>query len=127
MPQNDAKFRFNWRAFILPISTVNENRASTLRAIPMISKLLTTSFLHKLTAHSNTLPLTPEQTFITIKEVCRILNISDITVWRRCSNPKHPSYDPNFPKPRKFGGNIRRWQLAAVLRYAGCDDTCVSA
>ena len=92
------------------------------------------SFLSKLAAFANgdkpepanPFPLPPEQTHVKVEELCRILNISNVTAWRRC-NAKHPSYDAAFPKPRKFGGNVRRWNLADILAYVNGSDTTASA
>lgn len=53
-------------------------------------------------------PTDKDYKFLTIKEVCKILNVSRSTVYRKIK-PENPAYDPSFPKPAKFGGSCTRW------------------
>ncbi|AVK81967.1 helix-turn-helix transcriptional regulator [Campylobacter fetus] len=48
--------------------------------------------------------------YLTSKEVLSMLKISNATLWRMVNNG-------NFPKPLNLFGNVKRYELKAVLDY----------
>ncbi|RUT48874.1 helix-turn-helix transcriptional regulator [Campylobacter fetus] len=59
---------------------------------------------------TNPTELKVDTQYLTTKEVTKILKISTTTLWRMVNNG-------SFPKPLNFFGNVKRYELKAVLDY----------